>query len=75
MPLILQQRSVIRYLCLREKTNAQIASKLEMVYHGEALRIMAVERQAMRFRRGQETVEDDVRFGKPSNTDCAEAIL
>jgi hypothetical protein len=37
--LSLQQCSVIRSLYLREKTNAQIVSKLEVAYHWEALRI------------------------------------
>jgi hypothetical protein len=59
MTLLLQQRSVIRYYCLRGKTNAQIVTKLEQVYHQDALRFRTVEKWAARFRAGHETVEDD----------------
>jgi hypothetical protein len=75
MPLMLQECSAIRYDGLRENTNAQIASKLEIVYHGEVLRIRAVEKLVARFRRGQETFEDEVRSERHSDTNFADAIL
>jgi hypothetical protein len=68
MTLLFQQRSVIRYYCLRGKTNAQIVIKLEQNDRHNALGLRAVEKWAARFRAGRETVEDDERPGRPLRT-------
>jgi hypothetical protein len=73
MTLLFQQRFVIRYYCLRRKTNAQIAIKLEQGYHQEALRLRAVETWAARFREGWETIEDNERPVMPQN-DLGDAV-
>jgi hypothetical protein len=75
MTILFQQRSVIRYYCLRGKTNAQIVTKLEQGYHQDALRLRAVEKWAAGFRAGRETVEDDRRPGRPPRNDLGDAVL
>jgi hypothetical protein len=75
MSLLFQQRSVIRYYCLREKTNRQIVTKLEHGYHQDALRLRAVEALAARFRAGRETGEDDERPGRCPQNDLRDAVL
>jgi transposase len=71
----IQQRSVIRYYCLRGKTTSQISASLAKGYGRVALRMRAVENWAARFRDGQETVEDDDRAGRPPKTDFGKAVL
>jgi hypothetical protein len=75
MTLLFQQRSVIPYYCLRGKTNAQIATKLEQDYHQHALHLRAVDKWAARFRAGRETVEDDERPGRHPQNDLGDAVL
>jgi hypothetical protein len=78
MTLLFQQRSVIRYDCLRGKTNAQMVTKLDPGYHQDAPRLRATEKWEARFRADRETVEDDEddeRPGRPSQNDLGEAVL
>jgi hypothetical protein len=75
MTLLFQQRSVIQHYCLREKTKAQIVTKLEQGHHQDALRFRAIEKWAGRFRAGWETVEDDERPGRPHQNDFCDAVL
>jgi transposase len=75
MTLLSQHRSVIRYYCLRGKTNTQIVTKLEQGYHQDALRLRTVEKWAARFQAGRETVEDDERSGRPSQNDLGHAVM
>jgi histone-lysine N-methyltransferase SETMAR len=75
MSLLLQQRSVVRYYCLRLKSNREILAKLQLAYHEDALCLRAVEKWAARFRAGQETVDDETRPGRPAISDLSEAIL
>jgi hypothetical protein len=55
--------------------NAQIVTKLEQGYRHNALRLRAVEKWAVRFRAGWETVEDDERPKRPPQNDLDDAIL
>jgi hypothetical protein len=66
---------VIRYYCLRGKTNTQIVTKLEQGYHQDALRLRAVEKWAAKFRAGRETVDDDERLRRLPQNDLGDAIL
>jgi histone-lysine N-methyltransferase SETMAR len=75
MELKIQQRSVIRYYCLCNKTNEQIVAKLEKAYHHEGFHLRTVEKWAARFRAGQATVEDETRSGRPAETDLSAAVL
>jgi hypothetical protein len=75
MTLRFQQQSVIRYYCLRGKTNAQIITKLEQGYRQDAVRLRAVEKWAARFRVGRETVENDERPERPRQNDLGDAVL
>jgi hypothetical protein len=75
MTLLFQQRSVIRYYCLRWKTNRQIVTKPEQGYDQDALRLRAVERSAARFRAGGETEEDDERPGRRPQNDLGDAVF
>jgi hypothetical protein len=75
MTLLFQQRSVIRYYCLRAKTNAQIGTKLEQGYHQHALHLRAVKKWAARFRAGQEAVEDEERPGRHHQNDFGGVVL
>jgi hypothetical protein len=75
MTLLFQQRSVIRYYCLRGKTNAQIVAKLEEGYHQDALCLRTVEKWAVRFQAGRETVEDDERPERRPQNDLDDAVL
>jgi hypothetical protein len=75
MTLLFQQRFVIRYHCLREKTKTQIVTKLEQGYHQDALRLQAIEKWAARFRARWETVEDDERPGMPHQNDFCDTVL
>jgi hypothetical protein len=75
MIILFQQRSVIRYYCLRGKTNAQIVTKLEPGYHQDALRLRALEKWAASFRAGRETVEDDERPERSPQNDLGDAML
>jgi histone-lysine N-methyltransferase SETMAR len=75
MTFLSQQRSVIRYYCLRGKTNAQIVTKLEQGYHQDALSLRAVENWAATFRAGRETVEDDEGLGRHPQNDLGDAVL
>jgi hypothetical protein len=75
MIVLFRQRSMIRYYCLRGKTNSHIVTKLEQGYHQDALRLRAVEKWAARFRAGRETVKDEERPGTPSQNDLGDAVL
>jgi hypothetical protein len=75
MTLLFQQRSVIRYYCLRGKTNPQIVTKLEQGYHQDAMRLQAVEKWAARFRAGRKTVEEEERPGRPPHNDLGDVVL
>jgi hypothetical protein len=75
MTLLFQQRSAIRYYCLRGKTSAQIVTKLEQGYHQDALHLRAVEKWAARFRAGRETVEDDEKPERHPQTNLGDAVL
>jgi hypothetical protein len=75
MFLNVQQRSVIRYDCLREYNNQSIHTEFCCVYHEAAFYPQAVEKWAVRFRWGQETVEDDSRPGRPPKGDLGDAVL
>jgi hypothetical protein len=75
MTLLFQQRSVIRYYCLRGKTSTQIVTKLEQGYHQDALRFRAVGKWPARFHAGRKTVEDDERPGRPAQNDLSDAVL
>jgi transposase len=75
MELKIQRRSVIRYYCLRGKTNSQICASLTKRDGRDALRMRAVVKWAARFRDGQETLEDDDRAGRPPKTDFSKAVL
>jgi hypothetical protein len=75
MTFLFQQRSVIRYYCLRGKTNAQIVTKLEQGYHQDALHLRAAEKWAARFRAGRESVEDDEMPGMRHQNDFGDAVL
>jgi hypothetical protein len=48
--------------------NVQIVTKLEQGYRQDALGLWAVEKWAVRFRAGLETVEDDEMPGRPLST-------
>jgi hypothetical protein len=48
---------------------------LKWLLAGGALRIRGEEKWAARFRRGQETFEDEARSGGPPNTDFTDGIL
>jgi histone-lysine N-methyltransferase SETMAR len=74
MDLKIQQRSVIRYYCLREKSNKQIREKLKQAYPRDAFTLRAVEKWAARFRSGQTTVKDEPRSGRPADTDFGDAV-
>jgi hypothetical protein len=74
MTLLFQQRSVIRYYCLRGKTNIQIVTKLKQSYYQDALRLQVVEKWAARFRAGQETIKDDERPARPPQNDLGDAV-
>jgi hypothetical protein len=75
MTLPFQQRSVIRYYCLRGKTNAQIVTKLEQCYRQDALGLRVVEKWAARLRAGRETVEDDERPGRIHENGLGDAVV
>jgi hypothetical protein len=75
MTFLFQQRSAIRYYCLRWKTNAQIVTKLEQGYHQDALRLRVAEKWAARFRAGWETVEDAERPERRHQDDHGDAVL
>jgi histone-lysine N-methyltransferase SETMAR len=75
MDLAGQQRSVIRFYCLRGKTNAQIEASLKKGYGVQALRTRTIEKWAARFRGGRFSVEDDSRPGRPIEIDLKTAVL
>jgi hypothetical protein len=75
MSLLMQQRSVIRYFVLCQKSNQQIAAKRAKGYGQDALCLRAVQKWAARFRAGQENVEDDERSRRRPQTDIGDAIL
>jgi transposase len=75
MALLFQQRSVIRYYCLRGKTNTQIVTKLEQGYHQEAVHLRAVKKWKARFRAARETVKNDKRPGRPPQNNLGDAVL
>jgi hypothetical protein len=75
MTLLLQQRSAIQHYCLHRKANAQIVTKLEQGHDQDALRLQAVEKWAVRFRAGRETIKDDERPGRPPQNDLGDAVL
>jgi transposase len=71
----MQQRSVIRYFDLCQKSNQQIAAKLAKGYGQDALCLRVVQKWAGRFRAGKENVEDDERSGRPPHTDIRDVFL
>jgi hypothetical protein len=75
MSVLFQQRSVIRYYCLRGKTNIQIVTKLVQGYHQDALHLRAVQKWAARFGAGRETVEDNEKPGRSPQNDLGDAVL
>jgi histone-lysine N-methyltransferase SETMAR len=75
MSILMQQRSVIRYFVLCQKSNQQIIAKLVKGYGQDALSLRSVQKWAARFRAGQEDVEDDERPGRPPQTDLCDVIL
>jgi hypothetical protein len=75
MSLLMQQRSVIRYFVLWQKSNQQIAAKLTKDYGQEEPCLRAVQKWAARFRVGEEDVEDDARPGGPPQIDICDVIL
>jgi hypothetical protein len=66
---------VIRYYCLRGRTNIPIVTKLKQDYHQDALHLWAVEKWAARFRAGLESLEDHERPGKRPENDLGDAVL
>jgi hypothetical protein len=66
---------MIRYYCLRGKTNTQIVTTLEQCYHQGALHLLTVEKWAARFGAGRETVDDDERPGRRPQNDFGDAVL
>jgi hypothetical protein len=75
MTLLLQHRSVTRYSCLHGRTRTQIVTKIERDYHEDALRLQTIEKWSVRFRAGQETVEDDERAGRSLQNDMDSGFL
>jgi hypothetical protein len=75
MSLLMQQRSVIGYFVLCQKSNQQIAAKFAKGYEQDALCLRAVQIWAARFRAGQENVEDDERSGTPPQRDIRDVIF
>jgi hypothetical protein len=69
MSLLMQQRSVIRYFVLCQKSNQQIGAKLAKGYGEDALCLRALQKWAVRFCAGKENVEHDERSGRPPQTD------
>jgi hypothetical protein len=70
----LQQRSVIRYFVLRQKSNRAIQAKLSLVYGRDALCQRTVDTLAARFRSGRTSMEDDDRSGKPPSANLSAAV-
>jgi hypothetical protein len=75
MAFLLQQRSVIRYYCLRGKADAQIITKPEQGYHWDALCLRAVEKWGAESRAGRETVGDDEKPERRTQVGLGEAVL
>jgi hypothetical protein len=57
------------------KNERQIVTKLEQGYHKDALRLRPVEKWAVSFRAGRETVEDDAMLGSHPQNDLGDAVL
>jgi hypothetical protein len=70
----LQQRSVIRYYVLSQKSNTAIQAKLSLVYGKDALCQFVVDTWAARFRSGRTSVENDDRPGRPSSDSLSAAV-
>jgi hypothetical protein len=75
LSLRVQQRSIICCYCLHDYSNESIHTKLCRVYHEASPCLRPVEKWAARFRRGQETVEDDSRPGHSPKRDFIHAVL
>jgi transposase len=70
----MEQRVVLRFLTLKELNPQQIHSELESVYHEDALSLPTIYKWHARFRDGRPGLSNDLRSGRPRNSDSAKII-
>lgn len=74
---VFQQRSVIRFMVMQQKTPKLIHEELQATLGDSALAYPTVKKWAALFKAGRESVQDDARCGRPTtavNEDNVEAV-
>jgi transposase len=69
-----EQRTVIRYLILKNLSVAEIATELQTVYSTDALKHSTVSKWRLRFQDGSDDLFDLTRSRRPSRSDLAAPI-
>ena len=63
---VFQQRSVIRFMVMQQKTPKLIHEELQVTLGDSALANPTVKKWAALFKAGRESVQDDARCGRPT---------